>query len=916
MTFRVLIISLLFFAAAFPLRAQLFSENFGTTFSSTALAAPNWSSCLDKSSNSSSGPCAGSGEYGMYIWSNQDVTTNSMFIPGTGYCLSFVYSYNNSFNFPVVQIGTGGAFCFSAGMTWTDLAVLPQTTTCDPVNYSLDAWAGQTIYIRFAAGSSFTSWYLDDIVVDNTGGCSPGGGPSCTTTNFQDDFSDGSLDASEWTTVSSTFTSTFGVCTGGDSRAYFSTFSSPAEVVTTAIDLSGATYAEFNMNYSMDASAHDFHCAYVEISTAGSGGPWTNLGVGYTNPDGTCQTVSENLSAYTGGTIHLRIRRRTTSYTFYFDDVQVCSDAGGTLSNYKWADNFNDNDLVLNYAGNDGDEDCASCGPWVLGGGSTLELVPAAGWNGSSNKTEAFSASMSNVYYTKLDRNEYIESPVLDMSGMEGFKISFHAKSSSPGTGGGDTWSFSDRLKLQIWDGAAWQTVSSLRDDLSASWTGVDDYISSALPLNYYCFTAYKSTTSPGNYYFSSSPNVDASWFHAGFKFRVLFEGGFSGSPFAWVDDFTFRADADGYSTMVPCGISFWNEPAGVGYGQDPGTTGNNNAERGVELELDDAISIPPVWATEANDGDTITQVFGAGESERVVFNVISEHEIDFTYPRVHFYSPTMGWQSSTMSKDNSYTGPGWMYYAVEYISCDLAGGSISDPTDAYRYYFSFDYGLSGFIPSYYQLNTTGIEVGGGVTSVSETFDAPDVVSFDDCGMILPLDDIALSAVLEGNKVHLEWEATLESEVAGYLIERSSNGASFESIGWHPVEEVYTFYDTEAVTLGIAEVYYRLRQLTEEGMEQLSSVVRVMLPADGFQFDVYPNPGRDQLKLSLVSPTEEIIQVSIIDMMGRTVSTQRTAVGVGENQIEMNTSALSSGGYFVQVEGVSGREVRRWMKME
>ncbi len=886
-------------------QAQLFSEDFGATFSTTYLGAPNWSSCLSKTSNSSSGACAGFPDYGVYLSNGESITTNQVSIPSTGYCLSFEYSFTGTSNFPVVEIGTGGAFCFSS-MTWTPLTTLAQANTCTVISQSLDAYAGQSIWIRFSAGSSFTSWYLDDITVD-LGTCGGGGGGGCTTT-FQDDFSDGSIGAPEWTTVSSTFTSSFGPCTGGDSRAYFSTFSSPAEVVSRSIDLTGATTAQLDMDYLMAASAFSFQCATIEVTT-NNGTTWNNTGASYTDPDGTCQHVTVDLTAYVGSTIRIRIRRASTSTTFYFDNVEVCSD-GGSLSNFKWADNFNDNDLVLDYLGNDGDEDCPSCGPWVLGGGATLNLVPSGGWNGNSVETEAFPQSMPNVYYARLDRNEWIESPVMDLSGMEGFKISFYAKSSSPGTGGGDQWSFSDRLRLQIWDGSAWQTVQSLRDDLSGTWNGVDDYISAALPFNYYCFTAYKSTSSPGNYYYSGAPNVDPAWFHSGFKFRVLFEGGFSGTPFAWVDDFTFRADADGYSTMIPCGLSFWNEPAAISYGQDLGTSGNTNAEKGVELELDNSINVPPNWLTEADDGDVVSQTFGPGETERVVFCVLSEQEIDFAFPRVHFYAPSMGWQSSVMLKDNTYNGPGWRYYGIEYISCDLAGGTIAEPTDQYRYYFSFEYG-NEFIPVFYHLNTSGIEVGGGATLVAETFDAPDVIA--PCGP-LSAEQLVLSGRWGKDARLLNWrlgDGALGIEQ--FELERSLDGETFVQV----VETEEQEYEDREMIGNAETIWYRVRGIDPDGGEVLSNMVLLMEEETESRWGgyVYPNPSEGEFFLRIVSEKAGEGMLFLLNMQGQEVISSPVEIEEGVSVVMRHLTGLPSGMYLWKLK-MNEKVLRgKWIRM-
>ena len=873
---------------------------------------PDWASCRSKSDNSSSGPCASVGDYGAYIWNNENLTTEAITIPATGYCLTFNYSYNSGSNFPRVQIGTGGAFCWSAGTVYTDLGTLTQTATCDAASFSLDAYAGQTIFIRFLAGNSFTSFYLDDILVD-LGSCSGGGGGGCTNIVFSDDFSDGNIGAPEWSSVSAAFTSSGTPCNGGDYRVWFSTFSSPAEAVTQSIDLTGATVAEVSLNYYMNAAAFSFQCAYVEVSTNG-GLSWNDVTPTYADPDGSCQSASTDISAYVGFNVNIRIRRASTTQTFYFDNVQVCTDGGGGSSvSYKWADNFNDNDLVLDFTGNDGDEDCPACGPWVLGGGSSLNLVPSGGWNGSSNETEAFPASMANVYYVRLDPNEYVESPVIDMSQATGFKISFHAKSSSPGTGGGDQWSFSDRLRLQIWDGSAWITVQSMRDDLSATWNGPDDFISAALPLNYYCFTAYRETTSPGNYYYNSAPHVNSAYFHSGFKFRVLYDGNPARTAFAWVDDFTFRADNDGYSTMIPCGVSFWNEPAATAYGQDPGTTGNTNAEKGVELELDNSINIPPNWTTEADDGDTITQVFGVGESERVVFCCISEHEINFAFPIVNFYAPDIGNQSSVMSIDNNYTGPGWKYYAVEYISCDLNGASIADPTDDFRYYFYFDYGLSGFIPAFYHLNTSGIEYGGGATSVFERFNAPDVLSSDDCG-VLPRLWLGLDGNWEGRDAVLEWETDAERNLETFEVQRKAVGGE-----WEPLEllvpiadegegATYLYTDQDALFRPENRFSYRIIQWDRSGQSLISEIITLDKPTTFPKLQVYPNPNDGQIWVEWNTEQPAFSQLEVLNSVGQSVFSDHWELSIGPNRKQINLEEFPKGVYFLRLKLPSGTQ--------
>lgn len=720
--------------------AQLFQDDFGTAF--TNINSSNWPCNGGSSFNTGFGECTSTSDRAHYIDDNEILASRSIFVPATGYCLSFDYAFNAASNLPSVQIGTGGFSCSSFGMTWTTLATLAQAATCTSVSYNLDAYAGQNIYIRFVAGNSFTDVMLDDVLIDNSG-CSSGGG-------------------------------------------------------------------------------------------------------------------------------------------------------GGSGADLKWADNFNDGDLTLNYAGNDGDESCSACGNWLLSPTASLE-ISSLGTN--TNQTEAFPDGMSNVRYVRLDRNEYIESPVIDLSGQEALKINFYAKSSSLGTGGGDSWSgFSDRLKLQIWDGSNWTTVKQITEGTSVLENKID-----AAGFNYFCFTAYHSASSPGNYYYNSGVQVNPAYFHSTFQFRLIFEDGFSGAPQAWVDDISFRADNDGYSTVVPCGVSYWNEPAATGYGRDPEATASNHAERGVNLELDGSISFPPNWTSEADDGDQVSQVFGSGEAERIVFCVISEQRIQFSFPRVHFFAPDIGNRSSTMSLDNNYTGPGFRYYAVEYISCDLASSSISSPTDQFRYHYVFEYG-NEFIPVFYHLNSSGIESGGGVTTSFEQLDAPDVLSSDDCG-ILPIDWMYFNVQLtDYNTVGLEWKMATDDPLVGFDIERSYDAVHFEKIGWeaynNALQHSYYYEDSPNRTVQSEVMYYRLKQLDDSGNSRYSAIKAVALSSVSVSASVFPNPVDNIMILDVASefPAQQY-SVHIVHQLGQSM-VQYTNIQL---PLQIDTQHWPEGVYTVQI---------------
>lgn len=894
-----LLLALTLVISSFSANAQIFQDNFGTSFAT--ISPTTWPSACrggsPSSYNTSTGPCAGIGdyEYGLSGFGKY-ITTSAIAIPAAGYELTFDYSFGNTFSFPTIEIRSG-ATCGTFLLNSTTLTNTSGLCTAQAID--LSAYAGQTIYIRFKSNTSSSTFYFDDPTVDVS---SSGGGGGCLLT---DDFGTGfsSIDATNWPSA----------CRGGSASGYNTSSAPCGSSFDRGYSLSGfgsyitskalaipSTGFDLTFDYSF---SYTFSSPSVEIRTGGTCGTSLSSSISLSNTSGVCVPQTINLDAYAGQTIFIRFCSNTSSATFYLDEVNVCGGSGaGGSGDLKWADNFNDNDLDLDFSGNDGDEGCAGCGNWQLGGGATLNLVPASGWNGNTNETEAFPDNMPNVYFVKLDRDEYIESPTIDMSEQESVKISFYAKSSSLSSGGGDSWSsFSDHLRLQIWDGSSWITVKDITEGTSV----LENKIAPDLPLNYFCFTAYKNTTSPGNYYYTSAPNVNSAYFHSDFKFRVIFEDGFSGSPYAWVDDFTFRADADGYSTMIPCGISFWNQPAATSYGQDPGATATNDSERGVELELDNSINFPPLWMSEADDGDAVSQVFGGGEAERVVFCVLSEQEINFAFPRVSYYTPSLGNQSSVLSIDNSYSGPGWKYYAVEYISCDLASSSISEPTDQFRYHYIFEYGIE-FAPVYYHLNTSGIQTGGGVTSSFEQFDAPDVISSDNCGVLLPIELMDFLVIKNHTTVLLEWGTASEINNDYFELERSKDGVNFHTIatingaGNSTTELRYSYVDNAPFN-GIS--YYRLKQTDFNGQFSMSNTKAVRMEND--QIILYPNPTEGVINIDNIS---DVLSASITDLDGKVLRV------FNDNFKTVNVSDLANGIYFLRLNTSKGTISRKIIK--
>jgi len=777
----------------------LFYEDFGTSYSSTHLMT-NW--CRTSSySNSSSGACDG---YSWYAYGSGDyISTNDIAIPATGTTeLSFDYKFDKTYSFPVVEISSSG--CYG---TYTSVKTLANKTTCFTETVDLSAYAGQTINIRFYTNSSLGTFVVDNVDVSNTSG---GGGTTCTDL-FADDFGtsySSTFLMAKWCSASSYSNSSSGACDGYSWYAY----GSGDYIRSDAISIPATGTSELTFDYKFNQFSS---YPTVQVSTSGCYGTYSTVST--LQYKSSCFTETVDLSVYAGQTIHIRFYTWNSSGTFILDNVLVqnCTSGGSAATDdFKWADNFNDNDLDLDFTGNDGDEDYSGQS-WDIG---TASLAGSYSSTVNYNKTEAFPDSQTQGYSIQVDKGEYFESPTVDLFAAESLKISFYIDKA----GGTVTDWIGSHVYLQIWDGSAWIRALSL-----GGGSGDDeDLIASG--FGYHCFTAYKTTSSPGNYYYSFAPNVYSGYFHSDFKFRIEVQG--YGGVAVYVDNFTFRADNDGES-VIPCGISYWNTADATYYGKDTdGAKSTTSAIKGMEVEIDDPFGIgtPPNWAGHCNDGNIGTDASGY----YTVWAVVAEQEVSTTYSKLYYTNGTTN-NNVSMSQDNSYAGPGYLYYYKLFTGCNGEVGAY-DPDEGLSYAFWFDFGSN--MPSvYYQLNSSGIEKGGGVTSSSEYL-APGLV----CSSVLPVEIIDFTIVKNDEDNVLYWSTVSEFNNSHFEVERSVDRLKFVNIG-----EVkgngnssnfinYQFLDEDVNTSN----YYRLKQVDFDGAYKYSNIIFSAVTHDDLKINV------------------------------------------------------------------------------
>ncbi len=198
--------------------------------------------------------------------------------------------------------------------------------------------------------------------------------------------------------------------------------------------------------------------------------------------------------------------------------------------------------------------------------------------------------------------------------------------------------------------------------------------------------------------------------------------------------------------------------------------------------------------------------------------------------------------------------------------------------------------------------------VASGVTNLNGTYDfvlefyengGGNRVSFSYVASALPVTLSDFKGRQFDNYNLLEWTTASEKNNQGFYIERSLDAGKFESIGWIPgngttlVKQSYSFKD-EQPQVGIN--YYRLNQQDFDLKQEYSNVISVTSSSEP-QFNLYPNPSRNDVTITYPIQQSETAYLKIID----TIRGGDTNFSVTQSQGKFHLSNLPPGIYLAWV---------------
>jgi hypothetical protein len=183
---------------------------------------------------------------------------------------------------------------------------------------------------------------------------------------------------------------------------------------------------------------------------------------------------------------------------------------------------------------------------------------------------------------------------------------------------------------------------------------------------------------------------------------------------------------------------------------------------------------------------------------------------------------------------------------------------------------------------------------------------------------ILATSYIDLSASYKEGSVRLTWEATSESNTDKYIIERSSDGSNFESIGTAlpqiPASAVdtYQFEDNDNL-VNVGTVYYRIVEVKTDGLKAYSRVVPVQTSSSQRAvFTAFPNPTMGAVTVRLYCAAPKTINLQLYNLQGAILWQQEYSANEGVNSVSIGRfSTLPEGLYILSwKDGQTGGQVK------
>jgi hypothetical protein len=215
----------------------------------------------------------------------------------------------------------------------------------------------------------------------------------------------------------------------------------------------------------------------------------------------------------------------------------------------------------------------------------------------------------------------------------------------------------------------------------------------------------------------------------------------------------------------------------------------------------------------------------------------------------------------------------------------------------------------------HFNVTLTGMGNGGNFTSpgtagsnVSATQSMPGATNRDwrNQSFVLPVHLLSFGAEKTGSSVRVKWQTANEANMKEYVVERSTDGATFRSLitvtaKGAAANDYSLADDVQGITA--ARLYYRLKGVEKSGSVIYSPVASIRLSGEGIlQLQVTPNPAKGPIAVMVNSAEAAQASLSLYDQNGRLLMVKNLSLLSGATTLRINEmQALANGTYLLRL---------------
>lgn len=175
--------------------------------------------------------------------------------------------------------------------------------------------------------------------------------------------------------------------------------------------------------------------------------------------------------------------------------------------------------------------------------------------------------------------------------------------------------------------------------------------------------------------------------------------------------------------------------------------------------------------------------------------------------------------------------------------------------------------------------------------------------------ILLGADCRSFAATFEQSKINLHWMTAAEEDVQGFALERSTDGISFQQVGFIDSKgnsthgHSYDFADSREVKRGQIYYYRLIQQEVNGNKSQVCDALSVSTGESAISsVSVRPNPIREMVEVTIHSSTIGEVDLHVYDVLGHSVCIKNAnALHQGINTYTMQLNHLPAGVYYLRI---------------